>query len=54
MLLARCYEDAANKVAHEYTLDSRLLLYLENTAVFMLVETFYLVVFIRHTSKAGP
>lgn len=28
MLLARCYEDAANKVAYEYTVDSRLLLYL--------------------------
>lgn len=54
MLLARCYEDAANKVAYEYTVDSRLLLYLQYTTVFMPVVSFYFVVFIRHTLKAGP
>ena len=40
MLLAQCYEDAANKVAYEYTVDSGLLLYLENTTVFMPVVSF--------------
>ena len=54
MLLALCYEDAANKVAYKYTVDSRLLLYLENTTVFMPVISFYFVVLIRHTLKAGP
>lgn len=43
MLLVRCYEDAANKVAYEYTVDSRLLLYLKNTTVFMPVVSFYFV-----------
>ena len=27
MLLAQCYEEAANKVAYEYTVDTRLLIY---------------------------
>ena len=37
LLLVRCYEDASNKVAHEYTADLRLLIYMENATVFMLV-----------------
>lgn len=53
MLLVRCYEDAANKVAYEYTVDSRLLLYLKNTR-FYAGRIILICVFIRHTLKAGP
>ena len=35
-------------------LKSRLLLYLQNTTVFVLVESFYVVVFIHDTLKAAP
>lgn len=51
LLMLCCWRNVANKVAYEYTVDSGLLLYLENTTVFMPVVSFQFVVFIRRNLK---
>lgn len=45
-------EDAANEITYKYIVD--LLLYLQNTTGFVLVVSFYFVLFIHHTLKASP
>ena len=54
MLLARCYEDAANKVAYEYIVDSSFIIIFRKYHSFYAGRIILFCVFIRHTLKAGP